>query len=106
MNRSSIVILVSALCAGCGTVNTVFTDDESVRQRLNKIQTRCTGLPRAYSGVAYDFCVVNAEPQPYAVAAPGVPLRLVDIAVSGIADTLLLPYTLYLQSHEGNLQLR
>ncbi|RYD95596.1 MAG: YceK/YidQ family lipoprotein, partial [Sphingobacteriales bacterium] len=39
-------------------------------------------------------------------AAPAlIPLQVLDLIPSGIADTLLLPYTIYLQHSEGSLDL-
>ncbi|MOA52334.1 hypothetical protein D3C78_1756190 [compost metagenome] len=39
-------------------------------------------------------------------AAPAmIPLQIIDLIPSGVIDTLLLPYTIYLQSSQGSLDL-
>ena len=105
MNRAFFVLIAAALCASCGTVSTTLTNDDTARQRLGKMGTRCQTLPRVYSGVTYDFCTLNAEPRVAAGMTSGIPLVFLDILVSGVADTLALPYTVYLQSRDGSLQL-
>lgn len=105
MNRTSTLLLAAALCSGCGTLSTTFTADETARERLNGLRTHCSSVPRTYSGVSYDFCVLNAEPGHFGHVAPGLPLVLFDLVLSGIADTLTLPYTIFLQSRDGNLDL-
>lgn len=106
MNRTLPLLFAATLCGGCGTISTTFTDDETARKRLNDRRTYCSSVPRVYSGVTYDFCVLNAEPVHVDSAAPGIPLIFFDLVFSGVADTLALPYTLFLQSRDGNLDLR
>lgn len=97
-------VLIAALLAlnGCGTVNTVLRDDVAASRELRKIKTYCQSIPRIYSGVAFDFCALHAAPDPTGIL---IPLVLVDLAVSGVADTAVLPYTIYRQATEGNLSI-
>lgn len=83
---------LSLVLAGCGTVSTVLQDDASAAQGLRKQKTYCQSIPRVYSGLAYDFCVLNAPPDPTGMLVPFV---LLDLALSGVLDTAVLPYTLY-----------
>ncbi|WP_338123010.1 YceK/YidQ family lipoprotein [Pseudomonas viridiflava] len=41
----------------------------------------------------------NPEP----LGGPSVSLILADMVLSGVADTLVLPYTIYLQSERGSV---
>lgn len=91
---------LSLVLAGCGTVSTVLQDDAAAAQGLRKQKTYCQSIPRVYSGLAYDFCVLNAPPDPTGIL---VPLVLLDLALSGVLDTAALPYTLYRQSVDGNI---
>jgi hypothetical protein len=54
-----------------------------------------------YSGVAYQFCNLTG---PERTGAHSDPYQiLVDMAMSGIADTVMLPYTSYQQYKLGNM---
>jgi len=90
----------SLALSGCGTVHTVLQNDEDAARSLRKQKTYCQSIPRIYSGLAYDFCVLNAPPDPTGFL---VPLVLLDLALSGIADTMSLPYTIYRHASDGNL---
>lgn len=100
------VMAFASLC-GCGTTNTVFRGDEVTGKNLNEWQTNCRALPRVYSGVFYDFCVLYSTPTvpPWGGFATNLHLfPLLDTVPSGIADTLLLPYTLYRQRKDGSIR--
>lgn len=92
----------SLALSGCGTVSTVLQNDEDAARGLRKQKTYCQSIPRIYSGLAYDFCVLNAPPDPTGVL---VPLILLDLALSGALDTVALPYTVYRQGIDGNLRI-
>ncbi|MNP59598.1 hypothetical protein D3C76_1546040 [compost metagenome] len=86
--------------AGCGTAATVLQDDAEAAQGLRRQKTYCQSIPRVYSGLAYDFCVLNAPPDPTGVL---VPIILLDLAFCGALDTVVLPYTVYRQGMDGNI---
>ncbi|MHC8356146.1 YceK/YidQ family lipoprotein [Pseudomonas sp. LB3P81] len=90
----------SLALSGCGTVATVLQNDEDAARGLRKQKTYCQSIPRVYSGLAYDFCMLNAPPDPTGVLVPFV---LLDLALSGALDTVSLPYTIYRQATDGNL---
>lgn len=90
----------SLALSGCGSVNTVFRDDLSATRELRKQKTYCESIPRAYSGLAFNFCLLNAPPDYTGML---VPLVLVDMTASGIVDTVVLPYTIYQQATLGNM---
>ncbi|MFA7893014.1 YceK/YidQ family lipoprotein [Pseudomonas putida] len=96
------VMLASAL-GGCGTVRTVSNESKAVDD-LAKWQTNCYTISRAYSGVAYQFCNLNSPPRkgPHWATFP----ILLDMAASGIVDTVVLPYTGYQQYRQGNVPIR
>jgi uncharacterized protein YceK len=93
---------VSLALTGCGTAMTVFQDDEDAARGLRKQKTYCQSIPRVYSGLAYDFCVLNAPPDPTGFLVPFV---LLDLTLSGVLDTVCLPYTVYRQTVDGNLSI-
>ena len=92
----------SLALTGCGTAMTVLQDDEDAARSLRKQKTYCQSIPRIYSGLAYDFCVLNAPPDPTGFLVPFV---LLDLGLSGVCDTLSLPYTIYRQATDGNLSI-
>ena len=92
----------SMALSGCGTAVTVLQNDEDAVRGLRKQKTYCQSIPRIYSGLAYDFCVLNAPPDPTGVL---VPLVLLDLALSGALDTVALPYTIYRQGVDGNIRI-
>ena len=70
------------------------------RQEHAQPKTYCQSLPRIYSGLAFDFCVLNAPPDPSGFLVPFV---LLDLPLSAVFDTVALPYTVYRQVTDGNL---
>jgi uncharacterized protein YceK len=99
------ILIVSTLLAGCGTINTVFRDDMVASNKLARWHSHCDSIPRIYSGAALNFCTLDAEPR-NAVGFDGHPapsLILFDLALSGVADTVVLPYSIYLQSKRGDI---
>lgn len=99
---------MGSVLTGCGTINTVFSSDVDTANSLRKAKTRCETVPRVYSGLSYDLCVMHGPPQVAErdPAAPAlIPFQIIDLIPSGIIDTLLLPYTIYLQSSLGSLDI-
>ena len=98
-------LLVSTLLTGCGTINTVFRDDMVASNKLARWHSHCDSIPRIYSGAALNYCTLDAEPR-HSVGFdghPAAPLILFDLALSGVADTVVLPYTIYLQNKRGDI---
>lgn len=104
-----IALSVAMLLPGCGTIDTVFREDAFASQRLADYRSSCDSIPRVYSGVVLDFCSLVGGP--HKSIGPGFhtsafqdPVSvLVDMALSGIADTVVLPYTIYQQGTKGNI---
>ncbi|MDI3275503.1 YceK/YidQ family lipoprotein [Pseudomonas sp. MDT1-16] len=92
----------SLALSGCGTAVTVLQDDAEATRGLRKQKTYCQSIPRIYSGLAYDFCVLNAPPDPTGFLVPFV---LLDLTLSGVLDTVALPYTIYRQTTDGNISI-
>ena len=91
-------------CAGCGTINTTLRPDAITARNLGEIDSDCSSVPRAYGGVIYGYCRLNApENARHSGLAPDLSLTLLDMIASGVTDTLLLPYTLYRQAQDGSI---
>jgi len=69
--------VLSVSLTGCGTAATVLQDEAEAAQGLRRQKTYCQSIPRVYSGLAYDFCVLNAPRGPgrscMPLAARGLP---------------------------------
>ncbi len=104
--KIQIMAVAALMLAGCGTVQTVTRGDEVASRILNEQQSYCGAVPRIYSGVIFDFCYLNAPLERGREAdthttAPAI--VLVDAVLSGVMDTLVLPYTIYRQHADGSI---
>jgi len=95
MAKPLLAVLVAApIVAGCSTLVTLNAGHD------NK-QFQCDAgayVPRVYSGIFHDMQLIRRAKSPGRVAAP-----VIDVPFSAVADTLVLPYTIYRQAHRGNL---
>jgi uncharacterized protein YceK len=89
---------------GCGSISTIPKSDHEIRFDLSVKKTKCDTIPRLYSGVAYDFCRLHAEPAKFYNEAV-LSFYLFDFMFSGVVDTVALPYSGYLQYKTGNIDL-
>lgn len=102
---------IASLClfmGGCGTVTTVVSGDDVTRRNLKKNNSYCDTVPRVYSGLSYDLCVLHGPSKTVAqdIASPVMlPLTLLDTIPSAFVDTVILPYTIYRQNVDGSIQL-
>lgn len=100
---------VFLVLAGCGTINTVMREEGVAARELRNQKTYCQSIPRIYSGVGYNLCRLNGEPNPHGAFDSQlnfVPFVFVDSLISGVLDTALLPYTIYRQSSDGSIIIR
>jgi len=94
---------LAAGLSGCGTIVTL-TNEKGAADALASWHSHCQTIPRAYSGVAYQFCTLNGpERVSGQSAASGA---VYDLVLSGIADTVLIPYTGYRQYQLGSIPVR
>lgn len=98
-----ITACLAAALSGCGTVKTVGNEKDAADD-LASGRSNCHSIPRTYSGVAYNYCLLDG-PEKYGVK-PSIETVAIDVLLSGISDTFLLPYTAYQQSERGSIQVR
>lgn len=105
--RSLFAAVAAFSLMGCGTINTVFRDDEVARHNLREWNTHCQSIPRVYSGVFYNLCILHSSPAttPNFISANAIPLQILDFIPSGLLDTVALPYSVYQQSERGNINI-
>jgi len=105
--KNALICLIGVSLLGCGTVNTVIKGDSTARYNLNQVKSPCETIPRIYSGVFYDICALRGKPSRTSLwVGSGAELVLIDLALSGVLDTVVLPYTIYGQINEGHINLR
>ncbi|SDY12262.1 YceK/YidQ family lipoprotein [Nitrosomonas sp. Nm33] len=105
--KYALVCSIAVFLAGCGTTNTVIRGDWVAKRNLNQIETSCETIPRIYSGVSYDICLLRGKPSQMALWVAPIPqLIFLDIALSGAFDTVILPYTVYTQISNGDIRLK
>ncbi|WP_207282790.1 YceK/YidQ family lipoprotein [Pseudomonas sp. FW300-N2F2] len=104
--RTAWVLLVAASVSGCGTINTTFRDDIIASNKLARWNSHCDSVPRIYSGAVFDYCTLDAAPRQSTGfdGQPSASLIALDMGLSGLADTLVLPYTIYLQNKHGDIK--
>ncbi|MDO7897082.1 YceK/YidQ family lipoprotein [Pseudomonas citrulli] len=104
--RWMLLMLATASASGCGTINTTFRDDVVASNKLARWHSHCDAVPRIYSGAVFDYCTLDAEPRQSSGfdGHPTPTLIVLDMGVSAATDTLLLPYTLYLQNKHGDIK--
>lgn len=100
------MLLFAAMLAGCGSFRTLAPDAESKLAYGSAYKhTDCKTIPRVYSGVAIDVCLAFIGPPGdiEGTATEGaLAFYTIDILMSGIVDTLVLPYTIVRQAGSGS----
>ncbi|MBN7796699.1 YceK/YidQ family lipoprotein [Parahaliea mediterranea] len=102
MIRSISIALLLTL-SGCGTLNSAPKSNEDIGRKLAKSGSYCSSVPRIYSGVAYDVCLLNAEER-YLTSNTFLQYGILAdvLLLSPIADTVLLPVTIVQQVKYGS----
>ena len=104
--RCVLLMLATASASGCGTINTTFRHDAVASNKLARWDSHCDSVPRIYSGTVFDYCTLDAEPRKI-TGSDGFPapaLIVFDMGLSAVADTVLLPYSIYLQNKQGDIK--
>ena len=99
--RIPFVLLILMCVQACGTITTLSNTDQRISSNLKKANTYCENVPRVYSGVSYNLCYLNAKPNDYGSLGNAY---LIDVVLSSVSDTLVLPYTIYQQFEKGSIQ--
>lgn len=91
------------MLSGCGTLKTLSPADGHVEISYAGSKSYCQTIPRIYSGTFFEVCKLYGEPSYRENIIPGLPLFMLDIPLSFIADTLVIPYTIMRQHEDGNI---
>lgn len=104
--RLTALLMLATGLSGCGSMHTLRSDDVVRASEIELSGTYCEVVPRVYSGVTYDLCWLHGEPfvARGGVSGATVVWPLADMLLSGVTDTVSLPYTLYRQHRDGSIQ--
>ncbi|AWB66388.1 YceK/YidQ family lipoprotein [Saccharobesus litoralis] len=105
--KVGLAILPLVLLASCATVKTINPPQNQVRIEHYGSKSYCKSIPRVYSGLAYNVCLMYGEPNikgHTGSALNGVPFFIIDSAFSLVADTVVIPYTASQQAIKGNIR--
>lgn len=105
--RCLAVSVGASFLVSCAFVNTTLREDEVARQQLHKANTYCDALFRVYSSVSYYGCLLHAEPsyEKNLLFFSAHNIYYIDAVISGVLDTVALPYTVYRQATDGSIEL-
>ncbi|QSX34540.1 YceK/YidQ family lipoprotein [Shewanella avicenniae] len=105
--KTLLLPLVACLCCSCATIKTISPDNNHVVIEHQGKKSYCETIPRIYSGISYNVCLLRGEPSKTANVGGtlnNVPWFVIDSAFSVVADTIVLPYTIVTQSKDGDIQ--
>lgn len=100
------IFAAALLLSACATVKTLPPSTTHVTIDHYGKKSYCKEIPRVYSGFAFNLCKLNGEPSQHenlGSSFNNVPFFIIDGAFSVVADTVVLPYTLYTQSQHGSI---
>ena len=109
MLKQIIVIITILLCSGCATVLTANPVYDKVPISYDGNKSYCKEIPRIYSGVMHNLCMLYGEPGQYVnsnATRGDVTYILIDTALSFAADTIIIPYTATQQARKGNIKVK
>lgn len=105
--KFAVLILFTVFVVGCGTLKTTALDEPRIEIGTKSKRSLCSSIPHVYSGVFHNFCWLHREANsnyPALSSSGDAPIIVVDTVLSGIMDTILLPYSIYKQVNEGSIK--
>lgn len=100
-------LLSVLVCCSCATVRTLDPPGNHVEISYYGKKSYCNEIPRIYSGLSNNLCLMYGEPSRtsnFGDSVNGVPLIFLDTVFSAATDTLALPYTLVTHSKKGSIK--
>ncbi len=100
-------LLFLLFCCSCATVKTLDPPKNHINISHQGQKSYCEEIPRVYSGLSYNFCLMYGEPSKrvnIGSSINGIPTLLIDTIFSTATDTIVLPYTLITQTEKGSIK--
>lgn len=101
----SIVLVVCV--SSCATIKTIDPPKNHISISHYGKKSYCEEIPRIYSGISYNFCLLYGEPSKrvnMGSSLNDVPFFIIDTAFSVVSDTVVLPYTIVMQADKGPIK--
>ena len=92
-------LCIASTVAGCGTILTIELGPTTC---VNYPSMPPPPLPRTYSGTITEFRALRSLDHPSRDLSFVIVLMMIDVPLSLIADTLILPLTIYEQNKYGD----
>ena len=105
--KTVIGLLLVFFCCSCATIKTIDPPQNHVTISHKGKNSYCDEIPRIYSGISYNFCLMYGEPSKtvnLGNSVNGVPLVFIDSVFSLVTDTVVLPYTIVSQVNKGPIK--
>ncbi len=103
----AVIILLVLACSGCATTKTVsVTENGAISDGYWNSKTNCSSLPRVYSGLAHNACFALFASRSNGSIYNSFEIGgyVLDSMACAVADTLVLPYTIYKQFQWGSIE--
>lgn len=105
--KEFIGILLALSTFSCSTIKTIDPPNNHVNISYNGKKSYCEKIPRIYSGISYNLCLLYGEPSKrvnVGSSLNGIPFVFIDSAFSVVSDTIVLPYTIVMQANKGAIK--
>lgn len=104
----SVLSVLFILCvSSCATIKTINPSKNHINISHYGKQSYCENIPRIYSGVSYNLCLLYGEPSKkvnIGSSLNNIPFVVIDTAFSAVSDTVVLPYTIVMQADKGSIK--
>ena len=101
------VFLFTLFICSCATIKTINPYNNHINISHFGKKSYCKDIPRIYSGISYNLCLMYGEPSNktnIGSSVNNVPLVFIDTVLSAVSDTVVLPYTLIMQAEKGDIK--
>ena len=105
--KGFILVLLVLGTFSCATIKTINPPKNHVDISHYGKKSYCENIPRIYSGVSYNVCLLYGEPSKRVNIGSSfniIPFVVIDTALSAITDSVLLRYTIVMQVDKGSLK--
>lgn len=102
-----LLIVATCICSSCSTIKTISPRNNHVTIEYFGHISYCEEIPRVYSGLASNFCLLYGEPNESGITVSSpydASFFIIDSCFSAIADTVVLPYTVLQQMEKGSIE--